>query len=122
MAVYRVVLQDDRLAQVRGQSLRFSIVIQERTGVGPDAVLLIDNVRVVAADERTAAAPLPPRLRGDSSRPLAVVRVEGSNRWLYRMDTDGRNLQLLYRGLLNDVRNPAWSPNGQRIAVVDNNT
>ncbi len=120
--LYRVVLQGDRLAQVRGQSLRFSIVIQERTGVGPDAVLLIDNVRVVAADERTAAAPLPPRLRGDGSRPLAVVRVEGSNRWLYRMDTDGRNLQLLYRGLLNDVRNPAWSPNGQRIAVVDNNT
>lgn len=120
--LYRTVLEGERLDRVRGRTLRFSIVIQERTGVGPDTVLLIDDVRVVAADERTAASPLPPALRGDGSRPLAVVRREGQNRWLYRMDTDGSNAQLIYRGLLGNVRAPAWSPNGQRIAVVDNNT
>ncbi len=38
------------------------------------------------------------------------------------MDTDGSNLQLIYRGLLNNVRYPVWSPNGQQIAVADNNT
>lgn len=120
--LYRTVLQGDRLDRVRGRTLRFSIVIQGRTDVGPDTVLLIDDVRVVAADERTIASPLPPALRGDGSRPLAVVRREGQSRWLYRMDTDGGNVQLIYRGLLGNVRHPAWSPNGQRIAVVDNNT
>lgn len=120
--LYRTVLTDDRLDLVRGQTLRFSIVIQGDVPVERDAALLIDEVQVVAADLRTAPAPLPPALRGDGSRPLAVVRAEGSNRWLYRMDTDGSNLQLIYRGLLNDVRYPAWSPNGQQIAVADNNT
>ncbi len=120
--LYRAVLQGDRLAQVRGRALRFSIVIQGGTSVGPETVLLIDEVRVIAADERTKASPLPPRLNGDGSRPLAVVLQSGQNRWLYRMDTDGRNAQLIYRGLLGDVRHPAWSPNGQRIAVVDHNT
>ncbi len=120
--LYRTVLTDDRLDLVRGQTLRFSIVIQGDVPVERDAALLIDEVQVVAADLRTAPAPLPPALRGDGSRPLAVVRAEGSNRWLYRMDTDGSNLQLIYRGLLNNVRYPAWSPNGQQIAVADNNT
>lgn len=120
--LYRTVLTDDRLDLVRGQTLRFSIVIQGDVPVERDAALLIDEVQVVAADLRTAPAPLPPALRGDGSRPLAVVRAEGSNRWLYRMDTDGSNLQLIYRGLLNDVRYPVWSPNAQQIAVADNNT
>ena len=121
--LYRTVLTDDRLDLVRGQTLRFSIVIQGDVPVERDAALLIDEVQVVAADLRTAPAPLPPALRGDGSRPLAVIRAEGSNdRWLYRMDTDGTNLQLIYRGLLNDVRYPVWSPNGQQIAVADNNT
>jgi len=119
--LYRTVLTDTQLDRVRGQTLRFSIVIQDVL-VERDAALLIDEVQVVAADLRTAPAPLPPALRGDGSRPLAVVRAEGSNRWLYRMDTDGSNLQLIYRGLLNDVRYPVWSPNGQQIAVADNNT
>ena len=120
--LYRTMLQGERLDMVRGRTLRFSVVIQGRTDVEPDTVLLIDDVRVVTADERTVASPLPPALRGDGSRPLAVVRREGQNRWLYRMDTDGGNVQLIYRGLLGNVRHPAWSPNGQRIAVVDNNT
>jgi hypothetical protein len=120
--LYRTVLQGERLERVRGRTLRFAIVIQGRTGVGPDTVLLIDDVQVIAADGRTTASPLPPALRGDGSRPLAVIRAEGQNRWLYRMDTDGTNAQLIYRGLLGDVRYPAWSHDGQRIAVVDNNT
>lgn len=73
----------------------------------------------MAADQSTRASPLPPALRGDGSRPLAVIRREGDSRFLYRMDTDGGNRTLLYRGLLNNVRNPVWSPDGQRIAVVD---
>jgi Tol biopolymer transport system component len=120
--LYRTVLQGERLERVRGRTLRFAIVIQGGTSVGPDTVLLIDDVQVIAADGRTAASPLPPALRGDGSRPLAVIRVEGQNRWLYRMDTDGANAQLIYLGLLSNVRYPAWSHDGQRIAVVDNNT
>ena len=120
--LYRTVLQGERLERVRGRTLRFAIVIQGGTGVGPGTLLLIDDVQVIAADGRTTASPLPPALRGDGSRPLAVIRVEGQNRWLYRMDTDGANAQLIYRGLLSNVRYPAWSHDGQRIAVVDNNT
>ncbi|MCS6848893.1 MAG: hypothetical protein RMN52_14400 [Anaerolineae bacterium] len=120
--LYRTVLQGERLDRVRGRTLRFSIVIQSRFDVGPNAALLIDDVQVIAADGRTTASPLPPALRGDGSRPLAVTRVDNNQRhWLYRMDTDGGNVQLIYRGLLDNVRSPAWSPNGQRIAVVDNN-
>ncbi len=93
--LYRTVLQGERLERVRGQTLSFAIVIQGRTGVEPGTLLLIDDVQVIAADGRTAASPLPPALRGDGSRPLAVIRrVEGQNRWLYRMDTDGTNAQL----------------------------
>jgi hypothetical protein len=75
--LYRTVLQGERLERVRGRTLRFAIVIQGGTSVGPDTVLLIDDVQVIAADGRTAASPLPPALRGDGSRPLAVIRVEG---------------------------------------------
>ncbi len=120
--LYRTVLQDDRLERVRGQTVRFSVVIQGGTSVEPEAVLLIDDVQVIAANGRTTASPLPPSLRGDGSRPLAVVLRNGQDRLLYRMDTDGENAQLIYRGLRGDVRSPAWSPNGQRIVVVDNNT
>ncbi len=120
--LYRTVLTGEQLDRVRGQTLSFSIVIQGGTDVSENAVLLIDDVQVIAADGRTQATPRPPALNGDGSRPLAVIRREGSNRWLYRMDTDGGNLQLIYRGLLGNVRRPAWSPNGQRIAVADNNT
>lgn len=120
--LYRTVLQGDRLDRVRGQTVRFSVVIQGGTNVGPEAVLLIDEVQVIAADGRTTASPLPPSLRGDGSRPLAVVLRNGQDRSLYRMDTDGGNAQLIYRGLLSNVRSPAWSPDGQRIVVIDNNT
>jgi Tol biopolymer transport system component len=117
--LYRTILAGDSLRQVLGQTLFFSIVIQGSTQVEPNAFLLVDEVQVIAADGRTQAAPLPPALRGDGSGPLAVIRAEGANRWLYRMDTNGGNLQLIYRGLLSDVRYPAWSPDGRRIAVVD---
>lgn len=121
--LYRTVLTGEALDRVRDQTLRFSIVIQQNTAVGPEAVLLVDEVQVLASDGRTAASPLPPPLRGDGSRPLAAIRAEaGGNRWLYRMDTDGGNQQLIYRGLLNNVRYPAWSPDGRRLAVADYNT
>ncbi len=121
--LYRTVLTGDQLERVRGQRVRFSIVIQGNTAVDPDAVLLIDEVQVLATDGRTTASPLPPALRGDGSRPLAAIRAEaGGNRWLYRMDPDGSNQQLIYRGLLNNVRYPAWSPDGRRLAVADYNT
>ncbi|MFQ3661539.1 MAG: WD40 repeat domain-containing protein [Chloroflexaceae bacterium] len=121
--LYRTVLTGDQLERVRGQRLWFSIVIQENTAVDPEAVLLIDEVQVLAADGRTSASPLPPALRGTGSRPLAAIRAEaGGNHWLYRMDPDGSNQQLIYRGLLNNVRYPAWSPDGWRLAVADYNT
>ncbi len=120
--LYRTVLTGEDLDRVRGQTLRFSIVIQQNTAVGPEAVLLIDEVQVLAGDGRTAASPLPPALRGDGSRPLAAIRTEAGNYWLYRMDTDGGNRQLIYRGLLNNVRYLAWSPDGRRLAVADYNT
>ncbi|MGQ9527108.1 MAG: hypothetical protein ACUVUA_04975 [Chloroflexus sp.] len=120
--LYRTVLIGENLDRVRGQTLFFSIVIQSDAPTEETAYLLVDDVRVVVADQRTRASPLPPALRGDGSRPLAVIRREGDSRFLYRMDTDGGNRTLLYRGLLNNVRNPVWSPDGQRIAVVDYNT
>ncbi|MGQ9926554.1 MAG: hypothetical protein ACUVS4_06740 [Chloroflexaceae bacterium] len=121
--LYRTVLTGDSLERVRGQTLRFSIVIQENDSVGPEAVLLIDEVQVLAADGRTTASPLPPALQGNGNLSLAAIRAENSGeRWLYRMDTDGSNQQLIYRGLLNNVRYPAWSPDGRRLAVADYNT
>lgn len=121
--LYRTVLTDDALEQVRGQAVRFSIVIQGNTEVGPEAALLIDDVRVRATDGRTAPSSPPAALRGDGSRPLAAIRAEsGGERWLYRLDLDGGNPQLIYRGLLGNVRHPAWSPDGQRLAVADRNT
>ncbi|MGQ9550773.1 MAG: hypothetical protein ACUVSY_05895 [Roseiflexus sp.] len=95
--LYRTVLQGERLERVRGQTVRFSIVIQGRTDIGANAALLIDDVQVIAADGRTAASPLPPALRGDGSRPPAVIRAEGQNRRLYRMDTDGTNAQMIIK-------------------------
>jgi hypothetical protein len=82
-------------------------------------------VQVSGAAVRTTAAPLPAALRGDGSRPLAVIRAAAGNAFrtrLDRIDTDGRNPQLIYPGQLSAVARPVWSHSGRRIGLIDGNT
>lgn len=120
--LFRRILTPEELAEVRGKTLLLSFVWQDEATAATR--MRIDDVRVALAAERTTAAPLPAALQGDGTRPLAYVHLEagnGSDRELWRMDTDGGGAVLLYPGLLSDVGGPAWSNSGTSIAVIDGN-
>jgi Tol biopolymer transport system component len=123
--LFRYVLTPDELAKVRGKTLWLAFRLYDPLGANDTLTFRIDDVQVVGADVRTTAAPLPAALRGDGSQPLAFIREDAANSYrtrLYRMDTDGRNLHLMYPGQLSDVGRPVWSHSGRNIALIDGNT
>lgn len=123
--LFRHVLNADELAAVRGKTLLLAFRLNDPLGRDETLTFGIDDVQVVMADAHTTGAPPPAALRGDGTRPIAYVHADADNtynRRLYRMDTDGQNAGLVYRGQLSDVGGPVWSRGGDRIALIDGNT
>ncbi|HYN89727.1 MAG TPA: hypothetical protein VER55_14430 [Ardenticatenaceae bacterium] len=121
--LFRQVLEPDELAEVRGKTLFLVFQLDELDG-DDETTYYVDDVAVTPAEVRTLAAPLPPALNGDGSRPIAYVRSDPDNPYsqsLYRMDTDGQNAALIYEGELHDVGEPVWSNSGAQIALIDGN-
>ena len=122
--LYRRVLKPDEVQQARGKTLLLAFRLDDPLEEDATQVVRIDDVRVAVADERTAAVSLPAALRADGTQPLAVLREKPDDEYtqsLYRMDTDGQNAHLIYRGQLEHVKDVAWSNTGQQIALVDGN-
>jgi hypothetical protein len=117
---FRGHLRSDDLAAMRGQNayLRFAL---QYTGES-DVSYFLDDVSLVAADVHTQAAPLPAALAGDGSRPLVVLQRNPANQdglTVVRLDTDGSSPLAIDTGLYHAPRLPRWSPDGQTIAVLD---
>ena len=117
---FRGHLRSDDLAAMRGQNayLRFAV---QYTGES-DVSYFLDDVSLVAADVHTQAAPLPAALAGDGSRPLVLLQRNPANQdglTVVRLDTDGSSPLAIDTGLYHEPRLPRWSPDGQTIAVLD---
>ena len=118
--LYRVVLSPDDLATVRGQTLNlvFDVdVYSNSDGSHPDETgtgWYIDDVRLVAAVERTTETTRPAALASDGTAPIAYVDAQLGG--IARMETDGTGRQLV--GIPNDALSPTWSSDGTRIAFI----
>jgi len=118
--LYRVVLSPDDLATVRGQTLNlvFDVdIYSNNDGYHPDEAdtgWYIDDVRLVAAEERTTESPRPAALNSDGTQPIAYVDAQLGG--IARMQTDGSGRQLV--GIPNDALSPTWSSDGNRIAFI----
>ncbi len=117
---FRGHLRSDDLAAMRGQNayLRFAV---QYTGES-DVSYFLDDVSLVAADVHTQAAPLPAALARDGSRPLVLLQRNPANQdglTVVRLDTDGSSPLAIDTGLYHEPRLPRWSPDGQAIAVLD---
>lgn len=123
--LYRRVLKPAELAAVRGKTLLMAFRLNKALAANDTLTFRVDDVQVVAADARSAAVALPAALRGNGTRPIAYVRSDPGNSFtgrLFRMDSDGQNAGLVYRGQLSDVGAPVWSRGGTQIALIDGNT
>lgn len=118
--LYRVVLSPDDLAAVRGQALNlvFDVdIYSNNDGYHPDETgtgWYIDDVRLVAAVERTTESPRPAALDSDGTQPIAYVDAQLGG--IARMNTDGSSRQLI--GIPDDALSPTWSSDGTRIAYI----
>lgn len=121
--LYRTELSLEELEAVRGRTLNLYLAIFTSLGVtsstanaspttSAEGRFFIDDVRIVAAIERTTASPLPTDLQSDDTRP--IVYLDAALGGVARMNRDGSDAKLLYAGL-----NPVWSSAGDRIAVLN---
>ena len=122
--LFRQVLNADQLAFVKGLgTLKFQLRISDPLAANQPIAFFIDDVQIVAATVTTVAAPLPAALRSDSSKPLVYVRADPQspsyNNAIYRMNSDGSGAQQIFLGYLKSSGAPTWSPDGQRIALID---
>jgi hypothetical protein len=117
---FRGRLSAAEVAALRGQTayLRFAVHYTADYAVE----YFLDDVSLVAADVRTEAAPLPPALAGDGSRPLVLLQrnpASAEGLTVVRLDTDGTKPLAIDTGRYHAPRLPRWAPDGSRIAVVD---
>lgn len=123
--LFRQVLTADQLAVVTEQtnvSLQFRI--EDPLAAGDSVAFFIDDVQVTLARVTTAASPLPAALRSDTTQPIVYVRDEPASSYsdtIYRINIDGSGARQIFRGYLTDSADPVWSPNGQQIALIDDN-
>ncbi|MBC8074843.1 MAG: PD40 domain-containing protein [Chloroflexales bacterium] len=124
--LFRQVLNPTQLAFVKGLgTLKFQLRLDDPLTADEASAFYIDDVQVAAATITTAASQLPTALRSDGSRPLVYVRDDPQNPSysdsIYRMNSDGSGAQQIFVGYLRDSGAPVWSPDGQRIALIDDN-
>jgi hypothetical protein len=122
--LYRAELSQRDLEQARGQTLKLYFAIYVVPGVTQPTVsdtdppgYYIDDVRVSAGIERTQAAPMPPALYSDGTRPIVLTRGGVGQ---VRINSDGSDAQALaYQGRIGRAITPTWSSDGGRIAVLE---
>lgn len=124
--LFRQVLSPTQLAFVKGRgTLKLQFRISDPLAANQASAFYIDDVQVFAANVTTSAAPLPAALRGDASRPIVYVRSDPQqpayDNAIYRVNSDGSGAQQIFVGYLKSSGAPAWSPDGQRIALIDDN-
>ena len=120
--LYRTQLAQDEVAAISG-TVFFVIGMRYTLSADYDTALYIDDVAVYGENVSTPAAPLPAELRGNGARPLVLLQTNpatNNSLAVTRIDTDGSQTLPIYPGLANAPRNPIWSSDGQRIAVLDN--
>lgn len=124
--LFRQVLTAAELAEVKQQgSLNLQFTIEDPLGQNDNSAFYIDDLQVIPAAVTTSASPLPNELRGNRGQPIVYVRDDPNNpsynNAIYRMDTDGSNARRIFTGFLQDSSQPTWSPDGGRIALIDEN-
>ena len=120
--LYRGELSASQLNSVRGKTLNLYVAMYTILGssaqtntnapqpeVAETAGFYIDDVRVVAASERTQAASLPAALKSDGLR-LIVVFKGGTG--IARINTDGSEVQTLTSEPTTQAVDPVWSSDG----------
>jgi hypothetical protein len=119
--LFRQVLNAERFAQVRGRSTYLNIRLTNQLTAAQSINLFIDDVVVTPSVVRTTPAPLPPALQGDGSQPIVYwgINPQTGKLAIKRMDTDGTDQIVIYRGRFADVFKPRWSPDGASIAVLE---
>jgi Tol biopolymer transport system component len=113
---YRGNLRSSDVAALRGQTVYLSVYVRFQGQPSWDWAMYLDDVRLSPTRERTQAAPLPADLVGNGTRPIVL---DGPNKGVYRIDTDGGNRIRLATAPL-DTFLPTWSPDGRYITFQTN--
>jgi WD40 repeat protein len=120
--LFRTELSASQLENIRGQAvdLRLALVISfanSPVAQAPMPGFYIDEVRVVAASERTTASPRPAGLSSDGTLPITYV--DGQLGGIARMNADGSGGIKIYSGRIDRAGTPIWSSRGDRIAALE---
>jgi hypothetical protein len=118
--LYRHTLDANDLASVRGKTV--PLILEVSFNIGDIALppaerpgFYVDNVRVVAAIERTTASPRPATLTSDGTKP--IVYYDGQLGGIARMNADGSGGQRIDNDAMGELLTPVWSSRGDKIAL-----
>lgn len=124
---FRQILRGEALAGARdtktnptGQTF-LNIRLERSVKANQVFGVFVDDVAVTFSDRSLTPSPLPVGLAGNGTQPIVFLRASAGEPYalVHRMDTDGQRAQAIYRSRLLGVKQPRWSPGGQRLVVIE---